>query len=78
VRGWALFQYPKDTGARFEPTIRVTISDYNNTTFTTPALRPVTEKLSQEISMGRLSHFIDLSRLTVRYVDEFRREENTP
>jgi hypothetical protein len=78
VRGWALFQYPKDIGTRFEPTIRVTISDYNNTTFTTPALRPVTEKLSQEISMGRLSHFIDLSHLPIRYVDELGREENTP
>jgi hypothetical protein len=50
ARGWALFQYPKDTGTRFEPAIKVTITDCNNTIFTTPALKPVAERISQPVS----------------------------
>jgi hypothetical protein len=69
LNGWLLFEFPKDTGARFDMQMKVTISDYGGFDFTSPVLRTLTGRTAQGYVFGPLASPADLSRLKVAFVD---------
>lgn len=69
ISGWLFFQFPKDTGARFDWQMKVTISDYGGFDFTSPVLRPLTGRTAQPFVFGPLTSPTNLSNLKVAFVD---------
>jgi hypothetical protein len=69
IRGWLLFQFPKDTGARFDWQMKVTISDYGGFDFTSLPLHTLTGRTAQGFPFGPLASPTDLSKLKIAFVD---------
>jgi hypothetical protein len=69
IGGWLLFQFPKDTGARFDCKLKVTISDYGGFDFTTPVLHTLTGRTAQGFVFGPLASPTDLGRLKTAFLN---------